>query len=68
MKFSDKLQYLRKRRGLTQAELAELVNVTQASIHNWEEKGIVPFKNTQIQLAKALDVTVEDLINDERSV
>ena len=68
MKFSDKLLYLRKKRGLTQNELAELVNVTQVSIHNWEEKGIVPFKNTQIQLARVLDVSVEDLMNDERSV
>ena len=68
MRFADKLQYLRKKKGMTQTELAELVNVTQVSIHNWEEKGIVPYKNTQIQLAKVLDVNLDDLMNDERSV
>lgn len=68
MRFSDKLRYLRKKNNYTQAELAKLVNVTQVSIHQWEEKGIIPFRNTQIQLAHVLNVNVDDLMNDERSV
>jgi transcriptional regulator with XRE-family HTH domain len=68
MRFSDKLRYLRKKNNYTQAELAKLVNVTQVSIHQWEEKGIIPFRNTQIQLANVLHVNVDDLMNDERSV
>ena len=68
MKFSDKVYYLRKKKGLTQAELAKLSNVTQAAVQGYETGRVRPFRNTQIQLAKALGVKVVDLMNDERSI
>lgn len=68
MTFASKVEYLRKKKGLTQDELAKLTNVSQVAIHAYEKGKAVPFKNTQIQLAKVLGVKVSDLMNDERTV
>ena len=68
MKFSDKVYTLRKKKGLTQAELAKLTNVTQAAVQGYETGRVRPSKNTQIQLAKALNIKVDDLMDDERSI
>ena len=68
MKFSDKLIFLRKRRGLTQQELAKLINVSQGSIWQYESGRTSPPKNTQIQIAKALNVKLADLSNDEKDL
>lgn len=68
MKFSDKVYTLRKRKGLTQAELAKLTNVTQAAVQGYETGRTRPFRNTQIQLAKVLNVKVDDLMNDDVEV
>ncbi len=68
MKFSDKVYYLRKRKGLTQTELATLTNVSQQAIAAWEKGRGIPLTNTMNQLAKVLNVKPEDLTNDERSV
>ena len=68
MTFSIKVKYLRERKGLTQEELAKLTNVSQVSIHAYESGKAKPFKNTAIQLAKVLNVKVDDLMDDERSI
>lgn len=68
MKFSDKVKYLRIKRGYTQAELAELTNITQPALQAYEAGKAKPLKNTAIQLAKVLGVDVDDLMNDERNV
>ena len=36
MEFSEKLQELRKQKGLTQEELAELLYVSRTAISKWE--------------------------------
>lgn len=68
MKFSDKVKYLRIKRGYTQAELAELTNITQPALQAYEAGKAKPLKNTAIQLAKVLGVDVNDLMNDEKEI
>lgn len=64
----DKIKLLRKKKGLTQQELATLTRVSQGAIQGYETGRIVPHLNTLIQLAKVLNVSADDLIDDERSV
>ena len=60
-----KLTEIRKKRGLTQAELAEASNVSYRTIQEYEQKRSDLNKAsvmTVYQIAKALNCTVEDLI------
>lgn len=68
MKFKDKLRYLRKEKGYSLAELGERANVGATSVFFYETGERTPHKNTAIQLAKALDVNVDALMDDERSI
>lgn len=68
MKFSDKVFYLRQKNKLTQVELAKKVNVKQSTIQAYESGRAKPMINTAIQLASALNVELNDLMHDERSV
>ena len=68
MKFSDKVYYLRMKKKLTQTELAGLAHITQSTVQAYESGRAKPLYNTMLSLAKALDVDVNDLMNDERSI
>jgi transcriptional regulator with XRE-family HTH domain len=60
-----KLTEIRKKRGLTQAELAEASNVSYRTIQEYEQGRSDLNKASVItvcQIAKALNCTVEDLI------
>lgn len=68
MHFAQRLEKLRLEKGYTQEELARLINVTQPTYWKYEHGGCLPHKNTQIQLAKVLNITIEELMNDEEEV
>lgn len=68
VKFSDKVFYLRKKNKLTQTELAEKTNVKQSTIQAYESGRAKPMMNTAIQLADALGVELDVLLDDERTV
>lgn len=63
MNFAQRLEALRHEKGYTQEELARLVNISQPSYCAYERGKNLPSKNTQIQLAKVLKVTVDELMN-----
>lgn len=59
------LEAMRKRRGFTQQELAERLNVTHGIISKWE-KGLyltdgLPHKKYRKQLCAVLDCTLDEL-------
>lgn len=62
MTFAQRLKTLREQKELTQEELAKLVNISQPSYNAYERGKNMPSKNTAIQLAKVLRVTVNDLM------
>lgn len=53
---------LRKKKGMTQNELAEKMNVTDKAVSKWERDLSCPDINTISKLADILDVSVEELL------
>ena len=53
---------LRKKKNMTQDELAEKLNVTRQAVSNWENGKTQPDIETLTQLAEAFDVSVERII------
>lgn len=64
MGFKENLRRLRERAGLTQAELARRAGVPFRSYQNWETGSREPRLQVLPPLAKALEVTVNDLLED----
>ena len=62
MSFADNVKRLREQRGLSQAELAEKVDVTQPMIAQYEKGLKIPTIITGVQLAKCLGTTCEELL------
>ena len=57
------LKFKRMARGLKQADLADLVNVRRETIGRLEQGQYCPSLRLAMDLAKALDTTVEDLFS-----
>lgn len=57
------LKFKRMKRGLKQADLADLVNVRRETIGRLEQGQYCPSLRLAMDLAKALDTTVEDLFS-----
>lgn len=56
-----KIKEFRLLRGLTQKELAKLVNIGDTTIANYEKGYRTPKKNTMFDLANAFNVSIDDL-------
>lgn len=59
----ETISSLRKKKELTQNELAEKMNVTDKAVSKWERDLSCPDVNTISRLAEVLDVSVEELLN-----
>ena len=66
MKFGEKVLTHRLKNNLTQAELADKIGVSQYII-SWYERGFkIPNFDTAIRLAKALNVSLDYLADDNK--
>ena len=65
MKFGDKLILLRKKKGLSQEELAEKLGVSRQSVSKWESNNTYPETDKIIQICNIFDCSMDDLINDK---
>ena len=50
---------------MTQGQLAKMLNVADASIRDWENRGIRPNYETLCEIAKIFNVTVGQLLGVE---
>ena len=66
MEFYEKLQELRKNRGLTQEELAEALYVSRTAISKWESGRGYPSIDSLKEISKFFLVTVDDLLSGEK--
>ena len=60
------IQEIRKEKGLTQKELAELIGVSDKTISKWENGNSSPDTSMLMSLSEALEVTVNELLSAER--
>lgn len=64
MKFGDNLKKMRKKKSLSQEELAEKVRVSRQSVSKWETGDTYPEMNNLLELCKIFKCQINDLVND----
>ena len=65
MLFGENLKKLRKKKKLSQDDLAEKVNVSRQSVSKWENGDAYPEMNNILELCKIFNCKINDLVNDE---
>ena len=63
--FQDNLKALRKKKGITQEELAARLNVVRQTVSKWEKGLSVPDAELLIKLAEILEVPVSRLLGSK---
>lgn len=63
----EKIAKQRKEKGLTQSQLAEMINVSNKTISRWETGEGYPEISLLVPLAKALGVSTDYLLKDDAS-
>ena len=63
MEFNEKLQELRKNKGLTQEELAEALYVSRTAISKWESGRGYPSIDSLKEIARYFSVTIDELLS-----
>lgn len=66
MEFNEKLQELRKRKGITQEELAAALYVSRTAVSKWESGRGYPSIDSLKAIAVFFSVTVDDLLSGEQ--
>ena len=62
MNLADKIIQLRKKKGWSQEELAEMINVTRQSVSKWESRASMPDLDKIVRLSEIFGVTVDYLL------
>ena len=63
MEFNEKLQELRKQKGLTQEDLAEALYVSRAAVSKWESGRGYPNIDSLKEISRFFSVTIDDLLS-----
>ena len=65
MEFNEKIQELRKQKGLTQEELAEVLFVSRTAVSKWESGRGYPNIDSLKAIAKFFGVTIDELLSGD---
>ena len=65
MKISERIKQFRKENNLTQSEFAEMIFVTKQAVSKWENERGIPDISLIPELAKVLNVSVDELMGVE---
>ena len=63
---NDRLREERKRKGLTQEQLAGLMSVSRQTISHWETGRASPDYESLRHLSEALEINLSDLLGEEK--
>ena len=66
MEFNEKLQELRKNKGLTQEELAGILYVSRTAVSKWESERGYPNIDSLKEISKFFEVSIDDLLSGEK--
>lgn len=66
MEFNEKLQELRKSRGLTQEELADALYVSRTAVSKWESGRGMPSIDSLKDISRFFSVSTDDLLSAEK--
>lgn len=66
MEFNEKLQELRKKKRLTQEELADILFVSRTAVSKWESGRGYPNIESLRDISKYFCVSIDDLLSGER--
>ena len=61
MEFHEKLQILRKNRGMTQEELAEALFVSRTAVSKWESGRGYPSIDSLKEISGFFSITIDEL-------
>ena len=61
------MKELRERRGLTQAQIADLLNVDKSSVSKWESGDSTPLRKYRRKLCELLGCTEAELLANAAS-
>jgi transcriptional regulator with XRE-family HTH domain/DNA-directed RNA polymerase subunit RPC12/RpoP len=56
----------RKEKDLTQAQLAEMLGITDRAVSKWENGKSLPDAGTMVELCEILDISVNELLSGEK--
>ncbi len=65
MTTGQKILQCRKRKGLTQSQLAEMLGVTRQTVSRWESDSVFPETGNLVEMGRIFNVTVDYLLNYE---
>ena len=62
------IRQIRKARGLTQKQLADMIDVSESIISQYENERKSPSNETLLKLGEALDCSVSDILDDRKAL
>ena len=68
MIFADKLLLLRRQKGLSQEQLAELIEVSRQSVSKWEAQQALPDTSKIVAISNLFNVSIDQLLKDELDI
>lgn len=68
MELNEKLQELRKNKGLTQEELAAALYVSRTAVSKWEAGRGLPSIDSLKQISAFFDVSIDDLLSADKAL
>ena len=64
MNIADRIQKLRKAKGISQEQLADVVGVSRQAVSKWE-MGTIPDMENMVKLGRYFDCSLDYLMNEE---
>ena len=66
-KIGEFLKELRKQKGLTQEQFAEIVNVSNRTVSRWENGNNLPDLDILIEISDYYEIDLRELLNGEKN-